>query len=63
MKRVLSSDVTGRLQDRRASGQENPDSWNLITANFGLCRLSFVLDTIETQGCKKPIALQAVPAD
>lgn len=63
MKRVLSSDVTGRLQGRRASGQETPDSWNLITANLGLCRLSFVLDTIETQGCKKTIALQAVPAD
>ena len=40
MKRVLSSDVIGRLQDRRASGQETPDIWSLITANLGLCRLS-----------------------
>lgn len=53
MKCVLSSCVIGRLQDRRASGQETPESWSLITANLGLCRLSFVLDTIQTQGCKK----------
>lgn len=53
MKGVLSSDVIGRLQDRRASGQEILDSWSLITSNLGLCRLLFVLDTIQIQGCKK----------
>lgn len=55
MKGVLSSDVIGRLQDRRASGQEILDSWSLTTAILGLCRLLFVLDTIQTQVVKNQL--------
>lgn len=53
MKRVLFSDLlaacrTGQHLDRRLQ-----TAGVLITARVGLCRLSFVLDTIQTQDCKK----------